>query len=145
MRRLTPIDERFWAKVEKHPSGCWNWTGGCTTAGYSTIGLGRRTDGKIYAHRFAYEALIGPIPPGYTLDHLCRNRRCVNPAHLEPVPKGINILRGEALSSFHARQTHCIHGHPFDLFNTRYYRGRRHCLTCRREWDKRRRRKYGAP
>src|SRR3954468_18429534 len=79
--------ERFWAKVEK-TAECWNWTGYTLSSGYGRF-RGRRagndTASKVLAHRFSYELLIGPIPPGLVLDHLCRNTSCVNPAHLEPV------------------------------------------------------------
>ena len=74
-------EERFWAKVDK-TDDCWLWTANRTNAGYGHFWLDRR---MVLAHRFAYELLIGPIPDGLTLDHLCRVRACVNPAHLEAV------------------------------------------------------------
>jgi HNH endonuclease len=88
------------------------------------------------AHRLAYILEIGPVPAGLTLDHLCRHRACVNPAHLEAITNHENILRGAGASAQHARQTHCVNGHPFDAVNT-YIRktvGRpgRECKECSR-------------
>ncbi|MFI1562215.1 HNH endonuclease [Streptomyces sp. NPDC020490] len=83
---------RFWARVDKTaPGGCWVWTGSVESKGYGapTINGAKRP-----AHRVAYEDLVGPIPEGLHLDHLCRVRRCVNPEHLEPVTSRENALRG---------------------------------------------------
>jgi hypothetical protein len=78
------------------------------------------------AHRWAYEAFVGPIPEGLEIDHLCRNRACVNPAHLDPVTHQENMSRGKA-----ARMTHCHKGHPFDEANTRMEAyGSRRCKEC---------------
>ena len=100
MPRKTPLADRFWSKVQKQESGCWIWTGTRTRdGGYGQIrlpGLYAPLIGPMrLAHRVAYELLVGPIPAGLVLDHLCRNRRCVNPAHLEPVTQRVNIQRGE--------------------------------------------------
>lgn len=114
------------ARVED--SGCWRWLRYVDPSGYGRVGRNQA------AHRKTYEALIGPIPPGLVLDHLCRNRACVNPAHLEPVTERDNILRGESPSARLYRQTHCKRGHPFDPGNT--YRapdGSRVCRMCQRE------------
>jgi hypothetical protein len=109
-------------------SGCWEWTGAITRLGYGNAYVGGRT---MLAHRAVYEALVGPVPNGLTLDHLCRNRGCVNPAHLEPVTHRENVLRGEGFAARHARKTHCPRGHPYDEKNTEWYRGGRYCRACR--------------
>jgi hypothetical protein len=89
--RTRTLYERFVEKVEKTDT-CWNWTGS-TDRGYGKIGL-RRGVAPLYAHRVSYEFHVGPIPAGLQLDHLCRNRSCVNPAHLEPVTQRENLARG---------------------------------------------------
>jgi len=95
--RKKPIEERFWSKVDKVSSstGCWIWTSTIDPQGYGRFHIGARGAAKRGAHRVAYELAIGPISDGLTLDHLCRVRRCVNPAHLEAVTLKVNILRGE--------------------------------------------------
>lgn len=88
-----PADERFWEKVEKGgPDDCWLWTANKTAPNGHGRFLG--PDGQIMAHRYAYEALVGPIPEGLVIDHLCRVRLCVNPDHLEPVTAEENTRRG---------------------------------------------------
>lgn len=83
-------ERRFWLNVRKS-DGCWEWTGSLSGGGYGQF----RVHGKqAQVHRFAYGLLVGPVPEGLELDHLCRNRRCVNPAHLEPVTRSINVARG---------------------------------------------------
>lgn len=125
-----PPSERFWANVEKG-DGCWIWTAARVSQGYGAFTIGRV---QIPAHRFAYEEIVGPIPEGLFLDHLCRTPPCVNPAHLEPVTCKENILRGTAASAKNAAKTHCDHGHPFSPENTRITpKGHRECRTCRRE------------
>ena len=120
---------RFWAKLDKTESGCWEWVGNILQSGYGQIAI-THTHMEL-AHRFAYELLVGPIPEGLQLDHLCRVRHCVNPDHLEPVTARENVLRGNGIAAQSARQTHCIHGHPFDEGNTYLTkRGWRQCRTC---------------
>jgi hypothetical protein len=78
-RSARSVEERFWEKVDKEAANdCWEWTGSRSKAGYGTFNLGRRGEGYALAHRFAYESLVGPIPEGLCLDHLCRNEGCVN-------------------------------------------------------------------
>jgi hypothetical protein len=115
--------ERLWSKIEKSPDGCWDWRGGKDPGGYGTM-TNRKKQHK--AHRFVYELIVGPIPDGLQLDHLCRNRGCVNPAHLDPVTCLENIRRGEG----HGSETHCPQGHHYEGANLRVYKGRRYCRTC---------------
>lgn len=123
------LPDEFWTKVSKTET-CWLWTAPLNDGGYGQIYLeGKRPR----VHRLAYEALVGPIPDGMQLDHLCRVRNCINPLHLEPVPQRVNILRGESPSARNARATHCKHGHEFTRENT-YHRPdrpwQRHCRQC---------------
>ena len=116
-------------------SGCWVWTGPLSQ-GYGRVSVA----GRLWRpHRYVYEHHAGPIPDGLTLDHLCRNRACCNPEHLEPVTLRENILRSDAPAAGHARKTHCPQGHPYDEENTILYRRWRYCKTCRREHDRARR------
>ena len=118
----------FWNKVEKTES-CWPWKGRLTENGYARyqFGSGR----TVAAHRVAYALLRGPIPSGMTLDHLCRVRHCVNPAHLEPVTMKENILRGNGLAATLARRKECPKGHgPFFWSEVQ---GRRLCKRCKAE------------
>lgn len=128
---------RFFQKVTVSESGCWEWTGAKYRNGYGAFaGPGRKTT---CAHRIGYELLVGAIPDGLTLDHLCRNRACVNPDHLEPVTHRENCIRGRAL------RTHCPQGHPYDETNTyvkQTPRGTsRECRTCHRDVERARRRR----
>src|SRR5213593_4533327 len=86
--KRTSVD-LFWAKVNKAEGSCWRWTGSQRRGGYGRVRIGGR---DFVAHRVAYELTIGPIPDGLQLDHLCRNRLCVRPAHLEPVTGQVNTL-----------------------------------------------------
>ena len=133
------VEERFWSKVTKTET-CWLWTRAKTSAGYGQF----RLDGQAqYAHRLAYQWLIGPIPEGLQIDHLCRVPACVNPAHLEPVTSGENSRRGvvrEVLKALRQAKTHCPQGHAYDEKNTRWCpNGGRACRACAREraWRKR--------
>jgi hypothetical protein len=91
------------------------------------------------SHRYAYEISVGPIPEGLTIDHLCRVRACVNPAHLEAVTQWENTMRApETLGAINAAKTECLRGHPFSDENTYYSRdGRRHCRECARTYEQR--------
>lgn len=128
--RKVPLSIRFWQKVDKRPDGCWLWTGAVNGHGYGHI----KIDGRmIPAHRVAYEMSGKAIPEGLDLDHLCRVRTCVRPAHLEPVTRRVNGLRGTSPLAAFARQTHCKRGHEFTPENTYEWRTSRICRTCRRE------------
>ena len=109
--------------------GCWAWTGSRNKSGYGTLNTGRSTQ---YAHRVVYEILNGDIG-AETLDHLCRNRSCVNPSHLEPVSRSVNILRGQAPPAVNARKTTCKRGHRLDADVYVSKDGRRDCRVCRRQ------------
>lgn len=102
-------------------SPCVEFDGEPVGGGYRRAWYGGR---RSVAHRLAYEIIRGHIPHGLTLDHLCRNRACCNPWHLEPVTHQENCQRGKALV------THCPHGHAYTTDNTRYYQGRRFCISC---------------
>lgn len=133
--------DRFWAQVVTgDPDGCWEWTGPCNEKGYGKFTIGGRAESggkQIKAHRFAYEIRQGPVPEGLELDHLCRNRSCVNAAHLEPVTRRENQRRGQSVSGRNARKTHCKHGHEFTRENTRWRKdGSRYCRTCGRDRQK---------
>lgn len=119
----------FWVQVEKTDE-CWLWHGCIEVNGYGVASVSGKT---LKAHVIAYEALIGPKPEGMELDHLCRIRHCVNPAHLEPVTHQENTLRGTGPTAVNAAKDVCDSGHPFDADNT-YWRhnGGRDCRQCRR-------------
>lgn len=137
--RLPP---RFWSKVHVAESGCWEWTAWIKPAGYGYYNTNGSTN---LAHRFAYATLVAAIPAHLMCDHLCRNRRCVNPNHIEPVTNRENALRGETINARNAAATHCPAGHPYDEANTyRHPYGDRRCRACGRESARRRRSKDRA-
>lgn len=109
--------------------GCWDWPGATTSNGYGVVGRGRRGEGNALVHRAVYEEMVGPIPNGLHLDHLCRNRRCCRPDHLEAVTQAENNRRQAG-----ARTT-CPAGHPYDGQTN----GSRRCLTCHRDRERSRR------
>jgi hypothetical protein len=120
-----PLVERFWEKVERRgPWDCWPWLAGKYPSGYGQIWVEGKNE---LAHRVAYRLSIGPIPPGLTIDHVkargCVRRDCCNPAHLEPVSRGENVLRGDGLTAQNARKTRCPAGHAYTQI--------KHCRYCR--------------
>lgn len=130
--RRRPLEDRIWERVDKHgPNGCWLWIGYIHETGYGLLTI---NEVPRRAHRLVYELVVGPIPDGLHLDHLCRVPKCVNPGHLEPVTPRENVLRGISPAALHAKQTHCCRGHEFTPENTaRNAAGRRSCRTCKRE------------
>ncbi|MEU3160041.1 HNH endonuclease signature motif containing protein [Streptomyces griseoincarnatus] len=132
------LPERFWNKVTEAQGGCWLWSAETDRDGYGRF----KVNGvKQAAHHVAYQLLVGPIPSGLQLDHLCRVRNCVQPAHLEPVTNRVNALRGRGPTAVNATKTHCPQGHPYSPENTRERPCvRRMCRTC----DRARKRKHGA-
>lgn len=122
--------ERFWAKVRiADDDECWEWTASVCDEGYGRFNANDIELPSTLAHRIAWTWLVGPIPDGLTLDHLCRNTSCVNPNHLEPVTASENSRRA---IPWNRGKTHCVHGHEFDEANTYVCRnGRRACRTCR--------------
>ena len=125
------VDERFWEKVSKTDT-CWLWTGSCDGNGYARLYLSAMYPVGL-AHRYSYEMHKGGIPEGLHIDHLCRVRHCVNPAHLEAVTKFENTRRGMGVPAINARKTHCKNGHEFTKANTYCAPGgnRRDCRRCR--------------
>ena len=128
---------RFWSKVRADVCGCWLWVASLDSHGYGQIGMGGRL---ALVHRLAYEDLVGPIPDGLTIDHLCRTPPCLNPCHLEPVTLRVNIMRGTNVSSRNARKAHCPNGHPYDIFEAKA----RRCRKCRQAIERRASRRYRA-
>lgn len=125
-------EERFWPKVE--PTGfCWIWKGSLGRHGHGYFNLGADENRRgVAAHKFAYETLVGIVPDGLELDHLCRNPPCVNPDHLEPVTHAENLRRGFAPSNVINRRQVCGEGHdiskPEQVYVTKS--GRRTCKKC---------------
>ena len=130
---LSPVEvERLTSKF-RVGDGCWEWTAGRSIYGYGRFNL--RHHNRL-AHAVVYEWLAGPVPEGLVLDHLCRNRGCVRPDHLEAVTNQTNILRGVGVAAQYAGRTHCSHGHEFTPENTGFCEAwgkrARVCLTCRK-------------
>ncbi len=120
--------------LRANPEECWLFAGAINSSGYGVIWPNHRK--SQLAHRVIYEHVVGLVPKGLHLDHLCRNRACINPAHLEPVTPRVNILRGDGLAAKNFTKTECKHGHYFSDSNTyiRFRRGipTRDCRECHR-------------
>ena len=126
--------ERLMRHVEQvTESGCWIWIGSIDRNGYASVWFNRHSR---KAHRVMRELLLGPIPPGLTLDHLCRVRCCVNPYHTEAVTNQINILRGVGITAQNAMKTHCKRGHEFNEDTIIYKKLGRSCRICQRGYQR---------
>jgi len=137
---------RIFTNAVAAEAGCIMWTASTNKDGYGKLNISQTTHA---AHRLAYELMVGPIPLGLHLDHLChtrdascpggatcQHRRCVNPYHLEPVTDRTNILRGRSRAATNAVKTHCPRGHLYDESNTRVDKnGKRHCRACRAYYE----------
>lgn len=132
-RKPRPARERFLKQTRIADSGCVEWTGFLDRDGYGQFRPSGRESSKVRSHRWAYEHFVGPIPAGLVLDHLCRNRGCVNVDHLEPVTPKENWLRGDGPARINADKTHCLNGHSLSGDNLRISAdGKRSCFTCRK-------------
>ena len=148
-RRFEDKFTRFASTIAVDPiSKCWNWMGAVDRDGYGVFTATSRYWGsqiKVKAHRFSMFMFSRPCPDDLVVDHLCRNRKCVNPTHLEAVSNKENLLRGVGFCGVNVRKTHCHNGHEFNELNTyKIPNGGRSCKACAREGDKIRKRKYRA-
>jgi hypothetical protein len=126
------VAERFWSKVDRRSDReCWLWLGK-NNGRYGYFSIGRR---QVGAHRIAYELMVGAIPPGFVVHHVCRTTRCVNPQHLRADTQSANVLRDQSPPARNAVKRNCVHGHPFSGSNVRIYTRRsgeveRVCIRC---------------
>lgn len=136
-KSVRPLIERLLSRVnqdgplsEARPDlgPCWVWMRKLHHGGYAHAPDAEGRTAQV--HRLVYRELVGPIPDGLQLDHLCRVRHCCRPSHLEPVTQAVNLLRGEGVCAKNARKTHCKRGHPFDVVNTIITKNGRTCRTC---------------
>lgn len=143
----TPTGESVESKLERFSTpepntGCWLWVGGLIPQGCGMVAFGGK---HRRAHKAAYEALVGPVPDGLVLDHLCRQRSCVNPSHLEPVTQQINAWRGAGITGENHRKTTCKRGHPYVGWNLMSRGAWRGCRTCKNAMARVRRRNTERP
>ena len=128
--------ERFWRNVDRTigEAACWLWGAFISPNGYGQFsfqtGKAKDTRLTVWAHRCSYLLTHGSIPDGLYLDHLCRNRSCVNPSHLQPVSARENLMRGDTKAANNMTKTHCPSGHAYTGDNLRVFGGSRQCRTC---------------
>jgi len=134
-----PAADRFWEKVSAE-GPCWEWMAAKMKNGYGVFNLGRGL-GTTLAHRFAYEQTVGTIGSGLQLDHLCRNRACVNPDHLEPVSQQENLRRGSGFVGVNLRKKTCPRGHVYDAVYVGRGKSERRCTSCMKSYAYPKRRK----
>ena len=134
-QRFVAMMDRRWSAeglFKKHvikQDGCWAWGGSVSGTGYAIVSHKMKAIG---AHRVSYELHKGPIPAGLVIDHLCRNRICTNPDHLEPVTNAENLMRGGGPQAINKAKTECIHGHPLSGANLYLWGRGRGCRACRK-------------
>ena len=138
MAKYVPEEERFLAMIDKTQTGCWEWRGYRNQKGYGMFHP-YQFRGNVFAHRWSYEKYVGDIPIGMVLDHLCENKSCANPEHLEPVTNAESLRRGrvgQKNAERHRSKTHCRNGHEYSEENTGYIKRKkrgvltRYCLIC---------------
>jgi hypothetical protein len=144
-RTISRFHSRWTETSRGYKTPCWIWTGKKNSSGYGCFQIARRLFVESLAHRSAHILLIGSIPKGKEIDHLCRQRDCVNPAHFRLVTHQVNVLAGDTFAATNSRKTHCPQGHAYTSANTKTIKGSRHCRACHRirnkEWYQRVRKK----
>jgi len=127
--KITPAIERLLPRINKRADGCWGWVGATTGNGYGVIGVGGRSGGNALVHRVTYEHFVGPIPEKLHIDHLCRNKLCVNPDHLEAVTQSENNFR---VRGHRTPKAACNYGHPLAGDGVKWNeKQRKHiCVAC---------------
>lgn len=126
---ITRFESRI---IPESNTGCWIWTGTVLNTGYGQFWDGQK---KQLAHRFSYRLYKGEIPKNLCIDHLCRNRWCVNPEHMELVTVGENVLRGIGITARNKIKTHCSQGHKYTNKSTHWYKNERVCKNCYVLWN----------
>ena len=139
--------ELFWPKVDVGwTHDCWEWTASVLPNGYGQFSSGKNRGTSILPHRVSYEFLVGPVGDDMTIDHLCKNKVCVNPQHLEVVTIQENIKRRDEngytrnINPWNLRKTHCPRGHAYDVVTSSGGRGCRKCSNEQAKLYQRRKR-----